>query len=566
MRRALLLPALVLLLAALPARAQRFVSIAFHDIVDTREEMTTDAVTTSTFVAFLDWLKGSGWTAISFDDIEAARAGRRPLPPKPILLTVDDGYRSTYTRLFPLVLAYRVPVVIALVGRWMEAGPDGMVRYGDAIVPRSRFISWAEAREMQASGLIEFASHSDGLHSAVQGNPQGNMLPAAAAWRYDSATGRYEDDAALRRRVRTDLERSRALMRRELGRTPRALVWPFGRYSGPALEAAREAGFRFALTLDPEPSDAARPMAIARYFPAQAPDLGDLARNLRFLETSPPARRLVCLDPATIASAGDALAQDAALGTMIEQIRTLGANTVLLATHVAAADGRLAAAWYPTPLLPLAGDLLGRLTWQIRTRGGAEVFLRLTLTEAAATLGPAEVPALVGEMVRHALADGLAIEGAGGLATAAPGAAEPAEVWETRARRAALPMAALDPAGQVALAGMRRAETLRPGLRLLVGAEEAALAGTWPAPAADLVLWSGAAEQARAAGWLAPAALSRLLLALPPAPPSRQVQAVRQAQRVGATGLGLCGDGAAALAGAARLGPAFSAATYPLRP
>ena len=62
-------------------------------------------------------------------------------------------------------------------------------------VPRSNFVSWDEAREMQASGLVEFASHSYDLHRGVQANPQGNMTPSAITWRYDPATRRYETDA-----------------------------------------------------------------------------------------------------------------------------------------------------------------------------------------------------------------------------------------------------------------------------------------------------------------------------------------------------------------------------------
>ena len=73
-------------------------------------------------------------------------------------------------RAFPLLRAYHYPAVAALVGSWMEDRPGGnpqpgdravgTVQYGDKTVPRSNFISWAEAREMQASGLVEFASHS----------------------------------------------------------------------------------------------------------------------------------------------------------------------------------------------------------------------------------------------------------------------------------------------------------------------------------------------------------------------------------------------------------------------
>eukprot|EP01031_Cornospumella_fuschlensis_P050731 gene50731-62045_t len=199
-------------LAPIPARG--FVVVAFHDVADTREQLTADATTSSTLVTFFDWLRAERWNPISLDDVAAAREGRRPLPERAILLTFDDGYRSTLTRVFPLLLAYRYPAVFALVGAWMDVPAGGTVTYGDQPRPRSDFLSWAEAREMQESGLVEFASHSFGLHSTVLGNPQGNQLPAAAAWAYDSSTGRYEDDAALRRRVERDLRRSAALRSR----------------------------------------------------------------------------------------------------------------------------------------------------------------------------------------------------------------------------------------------------------------------------------------------------------------------------------------------------------------
>jgi biofilm PGA synthesis lipoprotein PgaB len=185
LRRTLCL--LLVVIATAQARAaplgQRFVSIAFHDVVDQPTDLGTDDVTTKTFVQFLDWLKGTGWEAISLDDVSAAARGLRRLPDKAILLTFDDGDRSLYTRVFPLLKAYRYPAVAALVG---EDGADGTVLYGDRKVPRSNFVSWAEAREMQASGLIEFASHSYDLHRGVRANPQGNVTPSAITWRYDS--------------------------------------------------------------------------------------------------------------------------------------------------------------------------------------------------------------------------------------------------------------------------------------------------------------------------------------------------------------------------------------------
>src|SRR3954469_9601539 len=147
---------------------QRFVSIAFHDVVDRPEDASADAVTSKMLVQFFDWLKRTGWTAVSLDDLSKAAQGGKPLPPQAILITFDDGYRSLYTRVYPLLKVYRYPVVSALVGTWMEARPDGTVLYGDQAVPRDRFISWEHAREMQQSGLVEFASHGYDLHHGVE--------------------------------------------------------------------------------------------------------------------------------------------------------------------------------------------------------------------------------------------------------------------------------------------------------------------------------------------------------------------------------------------------------------
>src|SRR4029434_7131866 len=92
---------LLLLLAVSPARAQpagqRFVSIAFHDVADRADELDVDAVTTRSLAQFFDWLKGSGWTAVSLDDIAAASRGTRRLPHKSILVTLGERLQRLYT-------------------------------------------------------------------------------------------------------------------------------------------------------------------------------------------------------------------------------------------------------------------------------------------------------------------------------------------------------------------------------------------------------------------------------------------------------------------------------------
>jgi len=546
---------------------KHFVSVAFHDVVDRQEELESDGVTSDRLVRFFDWLKGDGWTSITLDDVDAARRGERRLPDRAILLTFDDGYRSIYTRVFPLLLAYRFHAVIGLVGSWMDAPPGGTVLYGTVKVPRDKFLHWNEVRGMVATGLVEVASHSYAMHDGVLANPQGNQIAAAMTWRYDPASSRYETDAEHRARIRIDLERARRQIARELGKPPRALIWPFGRYSGLAELAARDAGFRFGITLEPEPADATRPMEIARYFPTRDPRLGEIAQNLRFAPPRPATIRLACIHLDRMLAAG-AERRDEILGELIEDIRLLGANTVLIEAGRSGPGGDLEQVYFPSRLLPMAADLLSRAVWQLRSRGGVEVFVHLDQAAVTRAAGAVRMPEMFADMLRASAADGLAVN--------APGAiiADPAlsgSVWAVRARRAATNVAALEPQSRSALTAFRAAQAIEPRLRLMLLAPEASVSGP-PAfadalllpPPADAGQGSALARHLHDAGWFDPLLAGRVVLSLPRgAEPGEEAAALVAAQTRGAAGFALCPSVKPVPPGLARW---FSAATFPLIP
>jgi poly-beta-1,6-N-acetyl-D-glucosamine N-deacetylase len=563
---------LLVVIATGPARAepprQRFVSISFHDVVDQPADLGTDAITTKTFVQFLDWLKGTGWKTISLDDVSAAARGLRRLPDKAILLTFDDGYRSLYTRVFPLLKAYRYPAVAALVGSWMEDAADGTVLYGDKKVPRSNFVSWAEAREMQASGLIEFASHGYDLHRGVPANPQGSFTPAAVTWRYDPRTRTYEDDAQHIARIRADLIRSRAMMEANLGRPPRVIIWPYGRRTGLALQVAKDLGFAFSMNLDPEPASTSNLDAIQRYYPAGNPSLADIVRALRFEPQRPRTRRIACVTLDALAAAGNGRQQDEELGHIIEGLRTLGANIVVIDANAAlpSASAPLGAVYFPTKLRPLRMDLLGRATWQIRTRAGSDIYLHLPLAASMAAVGTANAPRLFADMLRHARPDGVVIDMP---APTTPGAIVADRPEEIRARRTALNPNRLDGPARLGLAAYRAATVIYPRLRLMLAMERPAGPPDWAdvallPPSENVGQIVALAGGLRAEGWMRPDVSGRVAFSLP-VEPEQQIEALRQAQRQGASAFALCPK-APMLPPSAALAAAFSAATYPYRP
>jgi peptidoglycan/xylan/chitin deacetylase (PgdA/CDA1 family) len=55
------------------------------------------------FAAQMHALADAGFHAVTLDEVEAAWNGRARLPPKPIVLTFDNGYRTQYTVALPIL-------------------------------------------------------------------------------------------------------------------------------------------------------------------------------------------------------------------------------------------------------------------------------------------------------------------------------------------------------------------------------------------------------------------------------------------------------------------------------
>src|SRR4030095_4829769 len=49
-------------------------------------------------------------------------AGEGPLPPRPVVITFDDGYLSTYTKAWPICRELDIPIAVYVVTDFIEHG------------------------------------------------------------------------------------------------------------------------------------------------------------------------------------------------------------------------------------------------------------------------------------------------------------------------------------------------------------------------------------------------------------------------------------------------------------
>jgi peptidoglycan/xylan/chitin deacetylase (PgdA/CDA1 family) len=540
--------------------ARTFLVVALHDVVDERAKLDSDATTTSDLVAFFEYLVSNGWHAITLDEVDRAARGDTTLPEKSILITIDDAYASVYTRVYPLLLAARMPAVVAMPGAWMVRGQ------GPAGQP---VLTWGQAREMQQSGLVEFASHGYDLHGAIRGNPQASQLPAFMFRIFDPARG-YEDDTAYRRRVSDDLQQSMAVMTRELGRAPRAIAWPYGRYTQSAVEVAKGLGFLFALTFDPEPALVSRPLALARFSLSTGSPLPALVQRLQAGDMLPRVQRFVRLRPSSLWRA-DPAETERLLGAAIERVRTLGATAIVIDAVEPDPDGH-PAAWFPTRAMPVRADVYLRFAWQFQRRAGVLVYGRLPA--AALDLDDAELEGLCRDFGIFTSVDGLLVEQVSALV--GPGDVGSGARWEVAQARRAIDAAQLPRRERRVLTCFRAVQSEVPALQLALVTDTPDPRG--PGVAADLTLVRTAPDPRVAgrtidamvrSGWLSPRSARRVGLWLesdrPPAD-GDLVAIARHFQSQGGAALGWSSDDPVAdRPRASAVAPVVSASIFPVR-
>lgn len=160
------------------------------------------SVSEASFRAQLQYLADHGFTTVDLYDLSLAITGKRPLPPKPVILTFDDGYVDHYTNAFPLLREYGFTGTFFIVTEFVDAGSP-------------QYMSWPMIEEMAAAGM-RMESHSR-THPDLSEQPRDVLL-----WQI---LGSQETLAA------------------HIGYTPRYFCYPGGRYDEDVIAILEELDF-----------------------------------------------------------------------------------------------------------------------------------------------------------------------------------------------------------------------------------------------------------------------------------------------------------------------------------
>jgi peptidoglycan/xylan/chitin deacetylase (PgdA/CDA1 family) len=175
-------------------------------------------VATKVFEAQLQWLKDHGYTVIPLRTlVNYLRGQGPPPPPKSVVITADDGHKTVFSDMLPLVRKYNIPVTLFI--------------YPSCISNASYAMTWDQLKKLQQTGLFDLQSHTF-WHPNFKKDKK-KLKPAEYQKLMDA-----------------QLKKSKAVLEKRFGAPVDLLAWPFGIYDDELEKNAAQAGYVVAFSID----------------------------------------------------------------------------------------------------------------------------------------------------------------------------------------------------------------------------------------------------------------------------------------------------------------------------
>lgn len=172
-------------------------------------------VSLTNFYSQMLYLKNQGYNTITTTQLADYVAGRAPLPPNPIMITFDDGQKTSY---------YASRIILESFG--MKAVMFDIVG-ASFNHPGNYYLTKAELRDMMRSGNWDIQAHGYDGHVMVDVAPgQVGSFYGNKIW--DQASGQLESDASYDARVSRDLTKAASALEAELGTKVNSFAYPYG--------------------------------------------------------------------------------------------------------------------------------------------------------------------------------------------------------------------------------------------------------------------------------------------------------------------------------------------------
>lgn len=167
-------------------------------------------LTVEQFDAQMKYLVDDGYSVITPDELLDSWEGKSELPSKPVVITFDDGNVDNYKNVYPVLKKYNLRATMFVITDNVNLYPN--------------YMTWQQAQEMQASGLVDIESHTLSNKSFLK------IYSRDKLW--DQLYG------------------SKQAIEWYLKKPAKFIAYPDGKYTVEAEDLSKEVGYRAGFTMD----------------------------------------------------------------------------------------------------------------------------------------------------------------------------------------------------------------------------------------------------------------------------------------------------------------------------
>jgi peptidoglycan/xylan/chitin deacetylase (PgdA/CDA1 family) len=203
-------------------------ALCYHNIED-KSSMKALTISVEQFEREMQGIKDAGFTVIPMQDFIAWRRNEKNIPHKSCLITIDDGWISSYTNAWPILKRFNYPFTLFIYVNYVGTGGKSM--------------SWEQLGEMRDAGVdIQCHTYS---HANLKNPTLAHSLDARNMALVKADIASLGMDGWMRK----EIIESKKVIEQRLGIKVNALAYPFGVYNEKARQLVKEGGYEAAFTV-----------------------------------------------------------------------------------------------------------------------------------------------------------------------------------------------------------------------------------------------------------------------------------------------------------------------------
>tara|TARA_R110002167_G_scaffold220507_3_gene425139 strand:- start:1124 stop:2104 length:981 start_codon:yes stop_codon:yes gene_type:complete len=194
---------------------QRIPVLCYHQFTNDSKSKNKMVVTRDEFERQMDYLALNDYQVLRLSDLGSFINGKKELPIKSVVITIDDGYKSYLEVAYPILEKYDFPSTMFVYPDFIGAGPA---------------LKWKDVKFLSKTPLVDIQSHSKS-HDSLSPLPLG------------------ESDKDYLTRLKIEVEGAEKILSSRTKQTINHFAYPYGNSSLEIIELLEQNDYELAVTV-----------------------------------------------------------------------------------------------------------------------------------------------------------------------------------------------------------------------------------------------------------------------------------------------------------------------------